>query len=89
MLLNLVTFGKEIGSNLTDDGKMARHSFLRKKTVKQKLFLGTWLVNKIFFLRTSDLFRPLKKSFQKNRLKKLLKIGAFGKENCSVLAYVC
>ena len=89
MLLKLLTFGKEIGSNLTDDGKMARHSFRRKKTVKQKLFLGIWLLNKIFFLRSSDLFRPLKKSFQKNRLKKLLKIGAFSKENGSVLAYFC
>ena len=89
MLLKLVTFVKEIGSNLTDDGKMARHSFRRKKTVKQKLFLGIWLLNKIFFLRSSDLFRPLKKSFQKNRLKKLLKTGAFSKENGSVLAYFC
>ena len=65
MLLKLVTFVKEIGSNLTDDGKMARHSFRRKKIVKQKLFLGIWFVNKKFFLRSSDLFRPLKKSSQK------------------------
>ena len=70
MLLKLVTFVKENGSNLTDGGKMARHSFRRKKLVKQKLCLGIWLLNKIFFSRSSDLFRPLKKLAQKNRLKK-------------------
>ena len=77
MLRKLVTFVKEIGSNLTDDGKMARHSFRRKKTVKQKLFLGIWLLNKIFFLRSSDLFRPLKKSFQKKSSQKVAKNRRF------------
>ena len=54
---------------------------LTKKTGNKNLFLGIWLLNKIFFWRSSDLFWPPKKSLQKNRLKKLPKLVTFVKEN--------
>ena len=57
------------------------HLFDEKKTGNKNLFLGIWLLNKIFFWRSSDLFWPPKKSLQKNRLKKLPKLVTFAKEN--------
>ena len=73
----LVTFVKEIGK----ENEWWQALVWRKKTGNKNLFLGIWLLNKIFFWRSSDLFWPPKKSLQKNRLKKLPKLVTFVKEN--------
>ena len=77
MLLKLGTFVKEIGK----ENEWWQALVWRKKTGNKNLFLGIWLLNKIFFWRSSDLFWPPKKSLQKNRLKKLPELVTFVKEN--------
>ena len=78
MLPKLVTFGKEIGK---ENEWWQALVWRKKKTGNKNLFLGIWLLKKIFFWRSSDLFWPPKKSLQKNRLKKLPKLVTFAKEN--------